>query len=381
MRPFRRLVRPERGQVLIALALMAPVLLAMAGMAIDIGSYADDKRNLQNAADAIALAAAQRLCTPDPADCSNATNATATAQSYATKNNINWADVTLAFDNLAVTPTGNPTARVAIARNHAFAFMRIVGINSKGVGVKAGAIKTSPGGMSGLTPFGVTTLPAPGTVVDLKFDSGGGCQSLASGNCGAMQFDKSQGGCTGSGAALYECTIEQGATSIVCAQPASGCRTTSNICASYDTCPPQTGNIVGATRTGINFLLNNTSTNCDSFGEAFSGAGPVYTMNPTCNPWQGPGACTRPVNFSNPQQCSRRVIIIPVVDGFPNGNSNQATILSFALFWLNGFANGGCTGGNSCTVQATYVKSDVTVNALAGVYDAKASIHFTKLTE
>ena len=58
--------RRERGQVLMMAALLLPVLLGMAGMAVDVGSYASDRRQLQNAADSIALAAAQEL--PDEGD-------------------------------------------------------------------------------------------------------------------------------------------------------------------------------------------------------------------------------------------------------------------------------------------------------------------------
>ena len=36
--------RRERGQVLVIAAILLPVLLAMAGMAIDVGSYASERR-------------------------------------------------------------------------------------------------------------------------------------------------------------------------------------------------------------------------------------------------------------------------------------------------------------------------------------------------
>ena len=40
-----------------------------------------------------------------------------------------------------------------------------------------------------------------------------------------------------------------------------------------------------------------------------------------------------------------------------------------------------CPKGNDCTVTGIYVKSDVSVNALTGIYDPDSSIHFTRLTE
>ena len=43
--------RNERGQVFLLAALIFPVLLGMAGLAIDLGSYSSHRRDLQNQAD------------------------------------------------------------------------------------------------------------------------------------------------------------------------------------------------------------------------------------------------------------------------------------------------------------------------------------------
>jgi Flp pilus assembly protein TadG len=93
----RMRLRSEGAQVLLVTALLIPVLLGMAAIAVDVGSYADDKRNLQNAADAIALAASRDMCTPDPHDCSNTSAALATADAYAAKNNIDTSIMTVSF--------------------------------------------------------------------------------------------------------------------------------------------------------------------------------------------------------------------------------------------------------------------------------------------
>ena len=366
--------RSERGQVMIMAALLLPVLLGMTGLAIDVGGYADDKRTLQNAADAIALAAAKDLCSPNPADCSNTNLATATAQSYAAKNGIPWSKVTLTFQNIAVTPTGNPTVRASITKNHKFAFMRVVGVNSKNVGAKAAAIKTSPGGVGGITPWAIVSPPPfDGTTVTLKYDS----NNPQNGNFQAIQVDNG----SGSGSATYQVTIQQGSNSIICAQGVTTCTNTSPVCPTYDQCPSETGNKVSGTRNGVDFLMNNTIPSCDTFTEAFTGpnASGAYTLNAACNPWvQGPGYCPNP-DTTPPAQCSRRVIIIPIVNGFGNGSA-PVTVLSFALFWLEGYQSGKCTG-SACEIQGKFVKSDLTVNALAGVYDANSSIHFVRLSE
>jgi hypothetical protein len=137
--------------------------------------------------------------------------------------------------------------------------------------------------------------------------------------------------------------------------------------------------MTGSTRDAVDFRMNYTSDECDSFSEVFSDPDPITgisQINPNCNPWtDGPGGCT-----SDTDLCSRRVIIIPVVDGFGNGSSDQGTIIRFALMWLEGYDSGKCQG-NSCEVKGRFVKADVSANGLAGTYDPEASIHFTRLSE
>jgi Flp pilus assembly protein TadG len=53
--------RGERGQVLIMVALMMPVLLGMLGLVIDVGNAYAQRRFMQNAADASSLAAARYM--------------------------------------------------------------------------------------------------------------------------------------------------------------------------------------------------------------------------------------------------------------------------------------------------------------------------------
>src|SRR5437868_1017447 len=52
---------PQRGQVAIMLALAFPILLGMVGVAVDLGFGYAHRRQVQNAADAAALAGAQAL--------------------------------------------------------------------------------------------------------------------------------------------------------------------------------------------------------------------------------------------------------------------------------------------------------------------------------
>lgn len=374
---LRMFHRRERGQVLMLTAALAPLLLGMTGMAVDVGGYAGHKRHLQNAADSISLAAAQDLC---KVTCSDTTVATATANAWALKNNINPADVTLTFTGGSV----NPTVRATIQNTHSFAFMRVLGINSKGIGATAAAVKASFGGGAGIVPWSVTqaTIDAAGSgaLITMKYDTTGS----NTGNFGAIRID-------GPGANTYRDSASYGSQDVACALTAPNCTTGAcpgiypTTCAENSPtcngpeCDPQTGNLIGPTRTAVDFRMNNTSAICDTFAEAFTalGAG-KYHLNGDCNPWtDGLGKC---INNNVGTLCSRRVIIIPVVDGFGNGGSTPTTIQRFALVYLEGYDSGKCQG-NNCDIKGRFVQADVNTHALAGSYDPTALVHFSKLID
>jgi Flp pilus assembly protein TadG len=373
--------RRERGQALMFAALLLPILLGMTGMAIDIGTYAGHKRHLQNAADSIALAAAQDLC---KVTCSDTTAAAASGKTWAVKNNINPSDVTLTFSGGSTTPTAHAT----IQTNHSFVFMKIVGIASKGIGASAAAVKASYGGGAGIVPWSVTAATLNGVVsgslVTVKYDS----NNVSSGNFDPIRIDAS-------GANTYGNSVQYGAQDVACAATTTNCSTSSCAAGAFPTacaenspsctgpdCTPETGNVVGPTRTAVDFRMNNTTAECNTFGGgapgttgAFWVSGGQYLLNPDCNPWSGPGQCIG----ANPGLCSRRVIIVPIINGFGSGASTPVTIQEFALIYLEGYT-GKCTG-TSCQITGEYVQAHVSANALAGLYDPNASIQFTKLTE
>jgi Flp pilus assembly protein TadG len=367
----------ERGQVLMLTAALAPMLLGMTGMAIDIGGYAGHKRHLQNAADSIALAAAQDLC---KVTCTDTSAAAANANVWASKNNINPSDVTLTFTGGSITPTVRATIQV----NHTFAFMRVLGISSKGIGASATAIKASFGGGAGIVPWSITqaTIDAVtnGALVTMKYDTTGS----NTGNFGAIRID-------GPGANIYTNSVTYGSQDVACAISAPNCTTGAcpgiypTTCAENSPtcdgpqCTPQTGNLIGPTRTGVDFRMNNTSAACNTFAGAFSAlGGGKYHLNGDCNPWtDGAGKCTG----TNPGDlCSRRVIVIPVVDSFGNGASTPTTIQRFALVYLEGYQSGMCQG-NNCDIQGRFVQADVRPQVLAGAYDPKALMQFAKLID
>ena len=143
--------KSERGQVLLVSALLAPVLLGMVGIAVDVGGYADDKRTLQNSADAIALAAAQDLCKPD---CTSTTQAINTGQAWATKNGIPLANVTITVSG----GSSAPKVTAQVSKNHKFHFMQLPSGSATKTSVRAprrskfrsaATAASSPGGNPG----------------------------------------------------------------------------------------------------------------------------------------------------------------------------------------------------------------------------------------
>jgi Flp pilus assembly protein TadG len=369
--PLRRLLANERGQVLVLIVGMLPIVIGMAGMAIDLGQFAAARRDMQKAADSIALAAAQDL--PD----TNA--ATTSGQQWATKYSLGGGEYTLTVTGGTVAPN----AKVVISRSHSFTFMRFVGVSSRSVGAQATAVKASFGGSNGIVPWSVTQATvdasASGALVTLKYDATGG----NIGNFGAIRID-------GPGANVYNTSASYGSTSFACAASAPNCTTGAcpgiypKTCAENapecdgPDCTPQTGNLIGPTRTAVDFRMNNTSQACDTFAEAFGtpDASGKYHLATACNPWiDGPGKCQ-----TNASICSRRVMVIPVVSDFGNGASDPATILRFALVYLEGYQAGKCQG-NNCDIDAHFVNADVDSRAIAGAYDAQAMVHFVRLSQ
>jgi hypothetical protein len=369
----------ERGQVAMIAAGLLPVLLGMTGMAVDVGSYMSDRRHLQNAADSIALAGAQELPDEDAAE--------DIAEEWAVNNDIDLDHVTLEID----TSGSIPEVAVRITRPHSFAFMKVLGIDERDVGARAAAVKVSFGGGSGIVPWSVTqaTVDASpnGDIIVMKYDSTGG----NTGNFGAIRID-------GSGSSTYEDSATYGSDTTACATSAPQCVVGAcpgsypDVCAETSPscdgpeCTPETGNMTGGTRDAVDHRMDyNCDTSnpcgtrsCDTFADTFGtpDADGNYDLHPDCNPWiDGPGKCTSTTDY-----CSRRVIIIPVVDSFGNGASDPIEIQRFALVYLEGYEGGKCQG-NSCEIKGRFVKADINANGLAGVFDEDALIHFTKLSE
>jgi Flp pilus assembly protein TadG len=407
--------RRQGGQVLVLVALFLGVMLGMTAIAIDLGTFLADRRDLQNAADAIALAASQELPNQDAA--------TAKAQQWATKNGIPVADMTLTFTAQSLPNEPNPKVRVQLEDDHGFIFARAVGVESAGITVAAAAIKTSPAGGDGVIPLSVTEPVLEnvqwGDPVVLKYDS----NNIMQGNTGPICIDgPGAGNCTSSD--RYCTGIEFGSQNVVCAEGADP-----TYCDGPYLVDTEPGNIIGATRTAIDYRMDNTEAECDDFAEVFqddptSSDPTVYAFNSDCNPFNSAAAYT-----------SMRVVIVPVIEQLCNG-SCEVTIVDFALFFLEGYApscpdggapaggmvdgEGGAAGhnpghnppgqntptptntpdpaatptpepcngnggsgcsGNECEVIGRFVRVHQNVGMLAGTFNSESSNQFVRLTE
>jgi hypothetical protein len=145
--------------------------------------------------------------------------------------------------------------------------------------------------------------------------------------------------------------------------------------AGVDDCPypsstrTQPGNIIGPTEDGTDYRLDNTDPACDTWDEVVVETAEGQWIRTECNPFLEGG---------NPD--SLQVIVVPIVQTLCNG-SCTVTIIEFALFFLEGYGPGGCTG-NNCEVTGRFIGSNTNIGALIGVYDPDATTaHFVRLVE
>jgi hypothetical protein len=126
--------------------------------------------------------------------------------------------------------------------------------------------------------------------------------------------------------------------------------------------------MVGKTRSGVDYRMNNTASECDDFDEVFTlDADGNYRVEPLCNPWVDGG------------YTSLRVIVVPIIDSLCNG-SCDVTVTGFTMFWLEGYSGSKCSG-SSCEIEGRFINAELTTNALTGAYDPDSSLHFARLVE
>jgi len=355
---LRRVHREQRGQVLWLTAFLISVLGGMTAIAVDIGGLSAHRRDLQNDADAIALAASLEL--------PNETNTRAKANEWAGKNGVDPAQMTVTIIHQNPPTEPNPKVRVELEDGHDFTFARLIGISSGTVAAKAAAIKSSASGGENVVPLGVTqnTLLGVGLgdEVVLRYDF----SDSTNGNTGPIRIDGGGvGNCSTSNA--FCDGVMYGSENVVCAEGVD-----SGYCDGPTTADTQPGNLIGAMRDSIDYRLDHTDAECDEFTEVFeddptTDEPDVWRIVEECNPYLVGG------------YDSLRVIIVPVIEQLCNG-SCEVTIVDFALFFLEGFGNGGCTG-NDCEIIGRFVRVNQSVGLLAGTFDPSSFNSFVRLVE
>jgi len=136
----------QRGQALIVAAMFMTVLLGFASLVIDFGQLALDRRKIQNAVDAGALAGVQVL--PKKPD-----RAISAATQWAVKNGASGSEV--AAPVVSKTNVKDDTITVTATRNVPFTFGRVLGLDGRSVTTTAIAIVGSVVGGTGIMPFAI----------------------------------------------------------------------------------------------------------------------------------------------------------------------------------------------------------------------------------
>jgi len=121
--------KSENGQAIVLMALSLVVIMGMAALVVDVGSWYRTQRRLQGTADAAALAGAQLL--PDDSN-----GAQSMALDYANKNggNVLGADITVTS-----TVSANDTISVKAKKTDSGVFSSILGIGSSDISARAKA--------------------------------------------------------------------------------------------------------------------------------------------------------------------------------------------------------------------------------------------------
>jgi len=208
--------RDERGQLITMAAGAIVVVIGFTALAVDIGFLTYSKREAQNDADAMALAAVRELApngtTTEPERQEAAEDV---ARDWADKNDVAEAEIQDISFNTSCSgslPQGAKTVTVRLRRTRSTFFARIFGIDSGDVNVCATARVGQAQGGPGLMPFGVLyndpNVPSPpdppfcyyngnddfwGTECTTKIFNPGNNEVWAPGNVGLMRLDDPAG--------------------------------------------------------------------------------------------------------------------------------------------------------------------------------------------
>ncbi len=291
--PARRLRHPG-GSAMVLAALMAVVLFGSAALALDVGLAIVTQRQLQNAADAAALAAVAEL----PGDPAGTVQA---ALHYA---GLNGADLGATDVTVGPTYVDNDTVRVEPTETVTFLFAPVIGIDEGNVSASAVARVGSLCAASGLVPWGLVVPEGGfqfGQTYELKVGPGAGGDdddddeesgSGSGGNYNALALG-------GTGATIYRSNVVYGTPD------------------SYEkgqTIQMESGNMKGPTRQALIRRIGS---------DPYTRWTDLVNFDGTLNG----------IDDDNP-----RIIIIPTISEPRHGRST-VTITGFAIFYVDGSPN------------------------------------------
>ena len=291
--------RDDRGLSTLLFAVLLPAILVMQALTVDVTRTFVERRELQNAVDAAALAAASYLPSTNQAVLARAQ---AAAVTYATLNGAQIAESDVTFS----------TDREAFDRVHVraqaevpFTFARTFGLTFGVVRSQSVAQVGQLGGMRGVLPM-APEAPAGGFQFGesycLKLGSNGGggaCSTAIQGNFHALDIDATGN----SSASIYRSRLTTGSLTTVFAD---------------DVRNVVTGNMNGPTNQGLgDRIQSDTRSFSDVIEEREDGGYRVLD-------WGSP-----------------RIAILPIVQY----NTTTATVLGFAVFYIESYSNNGAIVG------------------------------------
>jgi len=354
--------------MLVVFTVALPALLAVMGLATDIGVLYFNWSILQKSADSAALAGAAYLAaTPLPtpnavpsAACGNypgggnqKLNAESAACTYATYNGALASEVTglnVPAPNVpGSVPAGVQTIQVVLDRpNVQTFFLHLVGLSS--FRAKAQAIAMAPtaicGAGNGMFPVGVPNLipgytnwqATVGQTITL-------IEGVASGNWEWMNIPTSN-----YQAPSTQTTTTGGGTSTLASTITSGCDSCNVDINDYLT--PKTGN------------SGNASSIVDAIDARISAPISGVTIN-SCNK----SSCTNSGPPTSVPASAQQLVTMPVVDwSTANGSSTAVKVNGFITAWLKGYTVSGGTTSLSVVVLGTAANTQVTSGNCAPTY-------------
>jgi Putative Flp pilus-assembly TadE/G-like len=351
----------EGGQALLVAMLFMPAALGLAAMSVDVGLFFEDRRHLQNSADAAALAGAGELpWRPDVA--------VQRAEDWANANGIT--DDQIVSIEVRSTAVPNDTIAVELTEEFNWIFGVVLGHITDDVTANAAARVGSLSGGHQMMPWALLQGESPCLDDDGNAIFNAGCSvkvgagSGITGWYGALDFDGS-----GGGAAEYRANIIDGTTNwkyCIDGDPSPGCISAVSV---IDTL---TGNKVGPTGEGIDIRV--APAVCDTNLNGVDDFSEVFQVNPAGDP-----------AYITICPDSPRLIIIPIVS-YTEVPIKKVTIEGWSLAYLSGYS---CVDGANCgsghghwEVQIEIVEAAYSQSAgFLGAYDPDSGILMRRLVE